>query len=443
MRSPRAGYADHRVNSGAIVSRETRCFMPKHRPGPLRLVTSTARKPVIYVISCRLTGPPNPPIENTRSGVGARDLAWVPLAFDHQVVRNRALVQRSSAQGVVDFPHGQTPIGASYEYNQDNNTYWSANLGSLAKGDEVTYTVNADVNGGGQKSIGPFDFTVTAWSTVTDVTGYVDNGTSVDVITGDSSGDYSPRIRIAFPETHRVHTQVAPTGSGLDIGGSSAYSVTDSTSMLEIATSDIVLEIQKSPYRLSVYEGDGTTLITRQYDPSSFRNIGWATDGDGLVTKIEDHLLLQSGERIEGFGERYDRLDQRGHDVNNWVYNQYRNQGSTGRTYLSVPFFINSGGYGVYVPTDRYAIFSNATHLSDMAGFTVDTDRSANATIDYHILTGEQPEIIEGGFTVSEVAAGDDRTGDVPRCRWGGIDDPGRRSEAARRIHRLRAPRER
>lgn len=49
---------------------------------------------------------------------------------------------------------------------------------------------------------------------------------------------------------------------------------------------------------------------------------------------------------------------------------------------------------------------------------------------------------VGGGFTVSEVIAVDERTGDLPYLlaglRLGRIDDPGRRSEAARRIHRLR-----
>jgi alpha-glucosidase (family GH31 glycosyl hydrolase) len=289
----------------------------------------------------------------------------------------------------------QTPTGAAWDYNSGNNSYWQVGLGSFSRGDEIEYTVHADVNGGGQRSTGPFEFTVTSWSTVTDVTGWVDNGTSVDVMTGDSAGDFTPKIRFAFPDTDSFRTEIAPTGSGLGISGLPSYSITDTGSSLSIATSDLVLKIQKSPYRLAVYEADGATLITRQYDPASFRNVSWASDGVDLVTKIEDHLLLAPGERMEGFGERYDQLDQRGSDVHNWVYNQYRNQGSTGRTYLSVPFFLNSGGYGIYVPTDRYAIFNNGTHLSDMAGFTVDTGGETDPTLEYYLFTGTPEDIVD------------------------------------------------
>ncbi|WP_053175485.1 TIM-barrel domain-containing protein [Nonomuraea sp. SBT364] len=295
----------------------------------------------------------------------------------------------------------QTPIGAAWDHNSGNNSYWRADLGSFGRGDEIGYTVHADVNGAGQKSTGPFAFTVTSWSTVTDVTGHTDNGTSVDVTTGDSAGDFTPKIRFAFPAPGRFHTQIAPSGQGLDISGVAGYTVTNSASTLTIATSALVLKIQKSPYRLSVYEGDGTTLITRQYDPAVFRNIGWAGDGATTVTKIEDHFLSPPGERFEGFGERYDRLDQRGTDVHNYVYNQYRDQGATRRTYLSVPFFLNSAGYGVYLPTSRYAVFNLNTHLPDLAGFTVDTGGGLDSTLDYHVFAGTPEEIVDGYTAVS------------------------------------------
>lgn len=289
----------------------------------------------------------------------------------------------------------QTPRGASYDYNSGNNTYWKVDLGSFSRGDDVQYTVHADVNGGGQRDIGPFSFATTSWSTVTDVTDVIDNGTSVDIVTGDSEGDFTPKVRFAFPRPDGYDVQIAPTGSGLDLSGPTGYALTDGASQVTIATSELVLKIDKSPYRLSVYKGDGTTLITRQYDPAQFRNIGWASDGSSTVTKIEDHFLTPAGERFEGFGERYDRLDHRGTDVHNYVYNQYQDQGATRRTYYSVPYFANSAGYGVHIPSTRYAIFNLATHRSDMAGFTVDTGGALNSTLTYQLFTGDQTAMLD------------------------------------------------
>ncbi|WP_431897721.1 TIM-barrel domain-containing protein [Nonomuraea sp. bgisy101] len=282
----------------------------------------------------------------------------------------------------------QTPVGAAWDHNNGNNSYWKINLGSFARGDQISYTVNADVNGGGQRSTGPFAFTVTSWSTVTNVTGFTNNGTSVDVTTGDSSGSFTPKIRFAFPALDRFRTQIAPAGSGLAISGVSGYTVSDSAGTLTISTSSLVLKIQKSPYRLSIYKGDGTTLITRQ---DSTNNIRWASDGATTVTKIEDNYASPAGERFEGYGERYDRLDQRGTSVHNYVYNQYRDQGATRRTYLSVPFFTNSAGYGIYLPSTRYALFTPG----DRAGFAVDTGGALASTLDYHFFAGTPAKIVD------------------------------------------------
>ncbi|WP_166349445.1 TIM-barrel domain-containing protein [Phytoactinopolyspora limicola] len=327
-----------------------------------------------------------------------------PMAGDNVVVNATTWpVESGQSVWVTWTKNGidQTPVGASWEYNSGNNSYWQVDLGSFDRGDQISYTVHADVNGGNQKNTGPFSFTVTSWSNVTDVVAVTDNGTSVDVITGDSAGDFTPKIRFAFPSSDSFRAQVAPTGQGLGISGSSAYTVIDTSDELRLATSDLVLAIQKQPFRLSVYEGDGSTLITRHYDPNVFHNIGWASDGATTVTRIEDHYLTPAGERFEGFGERYDRLDQRGHDVHNYVYNQYLDQGSTSRTYLSKPFFLNSAGYGVYIPSTRYSIFNIGTHLSDMAGFTLDTGGGLDATLDYYVFTGTPEEIVDAYTDVS------------------------------------------
>jgi hypothetical protein len=158
---------------------------------------------------------------------------------------------------------GQPAVGASWQYNSGNNSYWEANLGSFARGDAIEYYVHANVNGTNEQVIGPFSFKVTSWSNVTNVIGHTNNSTSVDLQVGDSAGSFSPRIRFSFSTLDSFRLQLAPSGSGLTASGLSSYSVTDSSSTLTIATSALVLKIQKNPYRLSVYKGDGTTLIAR------------------------------------------------------------------------------------------------------------------------------------------------------------------------------------
>src|SRR5260370_20752276 len=173
----------------------------------------------------------------------------------------------------------QPDIGAQWKYNTNNTTYWQANLGQFARGDSIEYSVHANENATNEKVIGPFPFNVTSWSTVTDVTGYNDNRTAVDIHVGDSAGSFTPIIRLAFPTEDSFHLQFAPTGNGLTINEQKLYTLSDNNDTLVNATSAIVLKIQKTPYRLRIYQSDGTTLITQPYDPSNFRTLAWASVG--------------------------------------------------------------------------------------------------------------------------------------------------------------------
>lgn len=117
----------------------------------------------------------------------------------------------------------------------------------FTRGDRIEYLVHANEDSANEQVIGPFSFLVISWSTVTGVTGYTDNGSSVDVHVGDSAGSFSPVIRFAFPTDDGFHLQLAPSGAGLTIAGPSHYTVTDSPDTLMIATAALVLKIQKSP----------------------------------------------------------------------------------------------------------------------------------------------------------------------------------------------------
>ena len=119
----------------------------------------------------------------------------------------------------------QSPIGAAWDYNQGNNTYWRITMPSFARGDAVSYTINANVNGTGQQSVGPFTFKVTSWSTVTNVASYVNNGTSVDVRLGNMSYDgcllssdhsfaIGEKVRLVLPRMGEIRAQVRWTLAG-------------------------------------------------------------------------------------------------------------------------------------------------------------------------------------------------------------------------------------
>ncbi len=291
----------------------------------------------------------------------------------------------------------QTNVGASWQYNSGNNSYWQATLGPFVKGDDITYTVRANVNGTNEKTSGPHSFTVTDWSTVGNVTSYVNNGTNLELTLTDTGANFTPKMRLAFPAAEIYRVQFSPTGQGLSITGPTSYTVSEDSTYITVATTALTLKIQKSPYRVFVYKPDGQTLIAKEYDTTQFRNFEWLTNGDTTVDKIGTHFYSPTSEKFWGFGERYNVLDHRGKDVNTYTYDQYLDHNE--RTYLPIPFFVNSAGYGVYLNSTYYSAFNLATDRSDMYGFTRDTGGGLTPTLDYYFIYGPTPKQVIQRYT--------------------------------------------
>ncbi|MEW6960062.1 TIM-barrel domain-containing protein [Trueperella pyogenes] len=290
----------------------------------------------------------------------------------------------------------QDDKGFDWDYNSGNNSYWKLNLGSFKRGDVVSYTIHANVDGGDAMSTKTFSFRVAGWSGPTSVTDITDNVSSLDLSVTDEINGLNPKIRLAFPAPDQVHFQVSPRGGNLSISGGS-YQLSQHNDQAVITTSALTVVVNKSPYRIEIRKSDGT-LITQQSDPANVVNTSWADDGSA-VTRISDHWSTDADERFEGFGERYDRLNQLGHTVVNYVYNQYRDQGSTGRTYLSVPFYTNSVGYGLFVNSTHTTEFDLGASDPSVASFS--TSVGPQQTLDYYIFTGGPDEILEAYTSVT------------------------------------------
>lgn len=290
----------------------------------------------------------------------------------------------------------QTDRGFDWDHNSGNNTYWKLDLGSFERGDIVSYTIHANVDGGNATSTKTFTFRVAGWNHPSTVTAITDNTTSLDLAVSNETAELNPKIRLAFPAPDQVHIQVAPRGVDLSISGGS-YTLSETDSQAIITTSALKVAVNKDPYRIEIRKSDGT-LITQQSDPTTMANISWADNGEA-VTRIADHWSTNPDERFEGFGERYDRLNQLGHSVVNYVYNQYRDQGTTGHTYLSVPFYTNSAGYGLFVNSTRTTEFDLGASDSSVASFS--TSMGPQQALDYYIFTGDPTEILDSFTAVT------------------------------------------
>jgi alpha-glucosidase (family GH31 glycosyl hydrolase) len=150
---------------------------------------------------------------------------------------------------------------------------------------------------------------------------------------------------------------------------------------------------QRVRYRFHSVTADGRTATSKWFSVSA---ASWSTDSVGLlqitgvdrlvpgsVTWLSDAdqqlrvrfaLRLDPEEHVIGFGERFDRTDQRGHALDSVVFEQYKGQGSAGRTYLPMPFAIVAGGagWGFHVRTSRRSWFDVGATEPDRLWVEVD-----------------------------------------------------------------------
>jgi len=82
--------------------------------------------------------------------------------------------------------------------------------------------------------------------------------------------------------------------------------------------------------------------------------------------KLRCELTAQEGERFFGLGEKFNSVDQTGKAVNMWVDDGYRSLSD--RTYLPVPMYLSSRGYGLYMDSSAASRFDMASGPSGASG---------------------------------------------------------------------------
>ncbi|CAN5530389.1 hypothetical protein BH09CHL1_BH09CHL1_08630 [soil metagenome] len=108
------------------------------------------------------------------------------------------------------------------------------------------------------------------------------------------------------------------------------------------------------------------------------------------IVAVELIAPLAIDERLVGFGERFDAVDQRGRALDIAVYEQYKNQGN--RTYMPVPFMISSNGYGLLVEGTTRVEFDLGRAIPDRWRCVIDAPPSGE--VSFRFFTGVPDDIV-------------------------------------------------
>lgn len=122
-------------------------------------------------------------------------------------------------------------------------------------------------------------------------------------------------------------------------------------------------------------------------------DISGMVDQHGVVHEVRFSLPCLPGDRVVGFGERFDGLDQRGRNVDVRVYEQYKGQGA--RTYLPIPFaHVIGSNWAFWVDGGCSLRVDAAASVADIIRVCVEVSPSASPRVRGRIVRGTPTECV-------------------------------------------------
>lgn len=278
---------------------------------------------------------------------------------------------------VNNDPEQRTP--AIHVQDVESATQWRAILPPLAEGDHITYYFIASP---GEVKSSVFEFTVAGWHNVGRVLAWHTGPRSLSL-----DIEYGLSAVFSFDQEGqpKFYFTFVPATSVAD-GQPENFTLQEIDDRLVVETAELHYVIHRNPYRLEIFSIQGETLFT---EPSA-GGLRWLANEEGVL-RFTEHWTTLTGEAFYGFGQRYNAFDQRGQAFDSLVFDEYKNQGK--RTYIPVPFFLSSCGYGLYLATSRRVHFDLAASAPDCASLAVE-----GSVLEFYFFTG-QPKKILSAFT--------------------------------------------
>lgn len=125
-------------------------------------------------------------------------------------------------------------------------------------------------------------------------------------------------------------------------------------------------------------------------------SVEWLTVPEG-PRRVRFALRLAPDERVVGFGERYDAVDQRGRTLDAVVFEQYKAQGAHGRTYLPMPYALvvgTSASWGFHVRTAQRTWYDVGATTPDR--LVVEADLDGSDALSVGVFSGTPAAVLRG-----------------------------------------------
>ena len=235
---------------------------------------------------------------------------------------------------------------------------------------------------------------------------FIDKGIADGIkISIEAVGDFAFRIRYSKSGIIDNDTLMAPH---VPMGKSSRISETEECLIISLAKAE--LEIGKKPFYMSFRDAWGKTLLEIPGIDTAHPNAsgagGFASLKDFFPFGLSDGFStftskLKLNEKIYGLGEKFVGIDRRGQHLESIQQDCAGNEGA--RTYKNVPFYMSTGGYGVFVNSAYLMDFDIGSNNFDYANVFLENDLMdifliagpviKDVLYRYCLITGFAPEL--------------------------------------------------
>jgi alpha-D-xyloside xylohydrolase len=193
--------------------------------------------------------------------------------------------------------------------------------------------------------------------------------------------------------------EVRDGGAGMLKGApppAAAVEITTVAGRVTVRTPAMTAVATLAPFGLEVHPAAGRVPRVRVGgpDPSYFR-VGDSL-GTGVSEDLDDGRPVATetfgtgpGDAVYGFGETFLGLDKTGQTIDLWVSDAMG--AHTLRCYKAVPFFLTTGGYGVFLHTSNRVTAWVGSRAAQQVQVAVD-----DGALDYFVLLGAPAEVLAG-----------------------------------------------
>ncbi|EXX87435.1 glycosyl hydrolase, partial [Paenibacillus darwinianus] len=205
-------------------------------------------------------------------------------------------------------------------------------------------------------------------------------------------GERSAVLTLARHETGAVQLSFGTAPGGAAAGDGEAAEPEATEAVLALAGAKLAAIRKDGALKLVLRNEQGVLIESFGMEGKPFLEV--LTDGSGTRHKVRFNWKSRTEHRWFGMGERYSHFDYSGQEVDQYVYNQYRDQGL--KTYMPVPFAVSSGNYAIFLDTPLYSKFRFHTRLSDLVEIEADLAAAAQQLTAY--LFADEPLSMLGQF---------------------------------------------